>query len=311
MSQPIHAVTARGLRKSFGDFVAVAGIDFEIKSGECFGFLGPNGAGKTTTMRMIYRSTTVGAGELSIFERDASGPQNDRELKRLIGVVPQLDNLDQEMSVAENLEVFTRFYGLGRKDRKAKVDEMLEFADLMEKRDALVETLSGGMKRRLMIARGLLGEPRLVILDEPTTGLDPRARQRIWEKLSELRKRQATLILSTHYMEEAERLCDRIAVMDGGHIVALGSPAQLISDHIQAHVVEIRMGFDSDITPVEPILAYADRHEILQDRVLLYVDDAEPLIARVAAALPDHVSLVRRASLDDVFLKITGRGLDA
>lgn len=309
MSQT-SAVRAKGLFRAFDDFVAVNGIDFDIKVGECFGFLGPNGAGKTTTMRMIYRTSPVGGGTLEIFGRDASTQGADRDLKAMMGVVPQLDNLDQEMSVEENLTVFARFYGMSRADRRAKVEEMIDFADLVEKRHALVETLSGGMKRRLMIARGLLGDPKLVILDEPTTGLDPRARQRIWEKLSELRKRNATLILTTHYMEEAERLCDRIAIMDAGEIVALGSPRQLIAEHVSKHVVDVRLGFDGDRSTLKGLHADAERVEELQDRVLLYVDDAESLIARVAHEFPELDALVRQATLDDVFLKITGRGLD-
>ncbi len=304
------AVRAQGLFRAYDDFVAVNGIDFDIQVGECFGFLGPNGAGKTTTMRMIYRTSPVGGGTLEIFGRDASGQGADRDLKAMMGVVPQLDNLDQEMTVTENLTVFARFYGMSKKDRQTRVEEMIEFADLVDKRDSLVETLSGGMKRRLMIARGLLGDPKLVILDEPTTGLDPRARQRIWEKLSELRKRNATLILTTHYMEEAERLCDRIAIMDAGEIVALGSPRDLIQAHVSKHVVDIRLGFDGDAKALKPLYGDAKRVEELQDRVLLYVDDAESLIARVAHEFPELDALVRQATLDDVFLKITGRGLD-
>ncbi len=303
-------VRARGLRRSYGDFVAVDGIDFEIRRGEFFGFLGPNGAGKTTTMRMLYRASSLDGGTLEILGFDASTTAHDRSIKARVGVVPQEDNLDQEMTVAENLDVFSRFYGYSKAERRSRVEAMIMFADLDAKRNELVETLSGGMKRRLMVARGLLGSPELFVLDEPSTGLDPRARQRIWERLAELRRQKTTVVLTTHYMEEAERLCDRIAIMDAGKIVALGTPAALIRDHVPSQVVEIRLAYDQDSSIVAPLHGDALRVEDLKDRVLLYADDVQALVAR-AAELDGVQTLVRRTTLDDVFLKITGRGLGA
>lgn len=303
------AVSARNLRRTFGSFVAVDGIDFDIKRGEFFGFLGPNGAGKTTTMRMIYRATSPDGGELRVLGELADG-SNDRRIKQLVGVVPQEDNLDQEMSVAENLDVFARFYAYTAQERRERVEHLLDFADLQSKRDDKVQKLSGGMKRRLMVARGMLGNPELIILDEPSTGLDPRARQRIWEKLGELRKMQTTVVLTTHYMEEAERLCDRIAIMDQGKIVALDTPANLIANNVESHVVEVRIGYQQSASLILPLARLVPRIEELKDRILFYTDDPEPVISEVMATLEGYVSLVRRSSLDDVFLRLTGRGLE-
>jgi lipooligosaccharide transport system ATP-binding protein len=303
------AVSATNLRRTFGTFVAVDGINFEIKKGEFFGFLGPNGAGKTTTMRMIYRATSPDGGELRVLGEIADG-SNDRKIKQRVGVVPQEDNLDQEMSVAENLEVFARFYSYSAKERRQRVEHLLDFADLQAKRDDKVQKLSGGMKRRLMVARGMLGDPELIILDEPSTGLDPRARQRIWEKLGELRKMQTTVVLTTHYMEEAERLCDRIAIMDQGKIVALDSPANLIAKNVESHVVEVRIGYQQSASSILELSHLVPRIEELKDRILFYTDDPEPVISEVMANLEGYVSLVRRSSLDDVFLRLTGRGLE-
>jgi len=305
------AVEARGLEKRFGEFMAVAGIDFEIRSGECFGFLGPNGAGKTTTMRMIYRASPIGGGRLRIFGEDVVGGERDRDLKRRIGVVPQEDNLDQELSVRENLTVFCRFYGIRGGEAARRVDDLLRFANLAERADCRVQTLSGGMKRRALIARGLVADPMLLVLDEPTTGLDPQARHNLWDRLRELRRRRhATLILTTHYMDEAEQLCDRLVIMDRGRIVATGAPRELIAAHVPAHVVEVHA--DEDGGPEAAARAIedgAERHELLADRVLLYTHDPERLIAEVARKLPERESVVRRATLEDVFLKITGRRL--
>ena len=304
------AVCAKELTRRFEDLVAVDGVDFSIERGEFFGFLGPNGAGKTTIMRMIYRATPVDAGQLEVLGLDAASGEHDREIKARLGVVAQEDNLDQQTTVRENLEVFCRFYGLDADQRRRRVDELLAFAQLESKADQRVQALSGGMKRRLMIARGLISQPEVVILDEPTTGLDPRARQRIWDKLAALREKRATIILTTHYMEEAERLCDRIAVMDQGRIVAVGSPAELIDEHVPAQVIEIRIGSDELSEDVRPLLDRAERVGELRDRVLLYVDEAEALVAEFARHLPDHPTMVRHASLEDVFLSITGRGLE-
>lgn len=303
------AVEAIDLRKSYGDFEAVRGIHFSIARNECFGFLGPNGAGKSTTMRMIYRASPVGSGTLRVLGLDASTPANDRAIKARIGVVHQEDNLDQELTVAQTLEVFCRFYGLRGAEARARVDELIAFADLGDKRDRLVITLSGGMKRRLMVARGLIGDPELVVLDEPTTGLDPRARAVLWDRLAALRRRGATLVLTTHYMDEAERLCDRIAMVDGGRIVAEGTPTQLIAAHAARSVVEVDLGEEELPTALGEIGEHARSAERVGNRYLLYTDD-DALLAAVTAVAPGLPVHLRRGSLEDVFLRITGRGLD-
>jgi lipooligosaccharide transport system ATP-binding protein len=312
------AVVARDLRKSYGSFVAVDGIEFEIPKGICFGFLGPNGAGKTTTMRMIYRASPIGSGSLKILGHEVDNGRNDRLIKQQMGVVPQDDNLDQELSVRENLEVFARFYGLSRKEAKVRAVELLEFVKLTEKADAKVLELSGGMKRRVLIARGLVGNPKLVVLDEPTTGLDPQARINLWDRMRDLKRKEATLILTTHYMDEAEQLCDTLVIMDKGKIVAQGRPRDLIKQHVSSHVVEI--GLDttahrvSDGAPsatIAELSALAKRFEQHHDRLLLYVDNGEEVVTRAAQLLPDAETLLRRSTLEDVFLKITGRGLEA
>ncbi len=318
------AVTATGLSKSYGDFTAVAGIDFEIPRGVCFGFLGPNGAGKTTTMRMIYRASPVGGGSLVILGHEAAGGRNDREIKSRIGVVPQEDNLDEELMLRENLEVFARFYGLSRAEAKQRTREMIEFVRLTDKTTSKIRELSGGMRRRALIARGLLGNPELVVLDEPTTGLDPQARINLWDRLRELKRKQATLILTTHYMDEAEQLCDTLVIMDKGIIVAQGRPKDLIHEHVSSHVVEIALpstsgraampGPSRDAAPnngaIAELEAMAKRHEIHNDRLLMYVDNGEAVVTRAAQLLPDAETLLRRSTLEDVFLKITGRGLE-
>ncbi len=304
------AVVARGLRKSYGSFEAVKGIDFEIRRGECFGFLGPNGAGKSTTMRMIYRASDVGGGSLHILGYDASTPANDRAIKAGVGVVHQEDNLDQDLTVAQTIEVFCRFYGLYGAAAADKVDELLAFAELSHRRDNLISALSGGMKRRLMVARGLIGTPRLVVLDEPTTGLDPRARQALWEKLAALKRREATLILTTHYMEEAERLCDRLVIMDLGEIVAEGRPKALILEHAAPHVVEVDLDGEGEPPEAETLRSRASASDVLGGHLLLYTDDGDALLAETVTALPGHDIHLRRATLDDVFLRLTGRGLD-
>ena len=302
-------VVASDLVKKYGDFVAVDGIEFEVRRGQCFGFLGPNGAGKTTTMRMVYRALPVTAGTLRILGHDAAGGREDRSIKQRIGVVPQEDNLDQELSVREQLEVFARFYGLARREAAARIDAHLDFLGLAEKSESRVRLLSGGLKRRTQIARGLLGDPDILVLDEPTTGLDPQARQDLWERLNALKRRKATLLLTTHYMEEAERLCDRLVIIDRGKIVAEGTPQQLLKDHVRSHVVEIRIHGEVPEAAKE-LLQSVPRHEVLSERVLLYTDDGEALITKTARRLPDHRSLLRRSTLEDVFLKITGRALD-
>ncbi|RDV36902.1 ABC transporter ATP-binding protein [Bradymonadaceae bacterium TMQ3] len=310
MNNEQPAVLARGLRRTFGEFVAVDGIDFEIERGECFGFLGPNGAGKTTTMRMIYRASPVDAGRLEVLGLDAASGDFDRQIKAQMGVVAQEDNLDTETTVRENLLVFCRFYGLSRTEAARRADELLAFAGLVEKADQRVQALSGGMKRRLMIARGLISRPRIVILDEPSTGLDPRARQNVWDGLARLREDNVTLVLTTHYMDEAERLCDRIAIMDRGRIVACDSPAGLIARCSAPQVIELSLRRGPLPDRAQPLLDRALRVEHLRDRVLLYVDTPEALVGDLTRELPDHPAMVRRASLEDVFLELTGRGLE-
>jgi lipooligosaccharide transport system ATP-binding protein len=310
MSSPEIAVQARGLRKSYGDFEAVRGIDFAIRRGECYGFLGPNGAGKSTTMRMIYRASPVGGGSLEVLGLDASTAANDRAIKARIGVVHQEDNLDQELTVAQTLEVFCRFHRLRGEAARARVEELLGFADLRERRDSLVVTLSGGMKRRLMVARGLIGSPDLVVLDEPTTGLDPRARAALWDRLAALRRRGATLVLTTHYMDEAERLCDRLAMVDGGAIVAEGTPAGLIAAHVGRTVLDIDDAAAVEIDALPDLGDTARWTEKIGDRLLIATDDGDALMARVGEWLAGRPHHLRRASLEDVFLRLTGRGLD-
>jgi len=312
------AVIGKDLRKSYGDFVAVDGIDFEIPRGVCFGFLGPNGAGKTTTMRMIYRASPIGEARLNILGHDVGSGRNDRRIKQQLGVVPQDDNLDQELSVRENLEVFARFYGLSRKQAKARAVELLEFVHLTERAESKVLELSGGMKRRVLIARGLVGNPELVVLDEPTTGLDPQARINLWDRMRDLKRRNATLILTTHYMDEAEQLCDRLVIMDKGKIVAEGAPRDLIKQHVSSHVVEIDLAPSARHANAGPsnddaaaqLQGMAKRNEIHHDRLLLYVDNGEEVVGKAAQLLPDAETLIRRSTLEDVFLKITGRGLE-
>ena len=307
-AQPV--VQATGLTKKFDDFTAVDAIDFAVKRGECFGFLGPNGAGKTTTMRMIYGASPITGGSLMLAGIEAAGGQRSREIKRTIGVIPQEDNLDHELTVIENLLVFCRFHGLSGGAAKARAAELLEFVQLSEKANAKVMMLSGGMKRRLMIARGLIGDPSIIVLDEPTTGLDPGARHNLWERLYDLRRRQVTLLLTTHYMDEAEQLCDRLVIMDHGKIVATGSPRELIAEHASPHVVELQIdtadGVPDAVLALEEKAARAER---LRHRLLLYTTDGEQMIAQAAHDLPDVQSLLRRSTLEDVFLRITGREL--
>jgi lipooligosaccharide transport system ATP-binding protein len=300
-------VQARGLRKRFGGFEAVRGIDVDVARGEVFGFLGPNGAGKSSTMRMIACVSPRSGGELQVLGMDpaADGPR----IRARIGVVPQLDNLDQELTVRQNLEVYGRYFGLSRAHVRAKATELLEFAQLSERGDSEVEPLSGGMKRRLTIARALVNEPELLLLDEPTTGLDPQARHLLWERLYRLKRDGVTQIITTHYMDEAEQLCDRLVVMDSGLIVAEGAPAELIERYSTREVLELR--FPVGEAPAADALApLVERVEELPDRLLLYTADGEHAQAAVASAGHGPVSaLVRRSSLEDVFLRLTGRSL--
>lgn len=301
-------VEANGLSKRFGDFEAVRGIDVKVGAGEAFGFLGPNGAGKSSTMRMIACVSPRSGGELSVLglDPDLEGPR----IRARIGVVPQQDNLDNELTVRQNLQLYGRYFGLSRAHVRDKATELLDFAKLTDRADAEVESLSGGMKRRLTIARSLVNDPELLLLDEPTTGLDPQARHLLWDRLFRLKQQGVTLIITTHYMDEAEQLCDRLVVMDNGHIVAEGSPADLIAAHSTREVLELRFapGHQSEAAPT--VADLAERVEILPDRLLLYTADGETaLAAAVERGIRPVSSLVRRSSLEDVFLRLTGRTL--
>ncbi|MGV9305925.1 MULTISPECIES: ABC transporter ATP-binding protein [unclassified Nonomuraea] len=301
-------IYARGLVKRFGDFTAVDGIDLEVAPGEAFGFLGPNGAGKSSTMRMISCVSMPSAGELRILGMDPvrEGPA----IRARLGVCPQLDNLDPDLTVRENLTTYARYFGLSRAQARERAAEMLEFAQLTEKASSKVEPLSGGMKRRLTIARALVNEPDLVLLDEPTTGLDPQARHLLWERLFRLKQRGVTLVLTTHYMDEAEQLCDRLVVMDGGRIVAEGSPRSLIETYSSPEVVELRFGGAPLRGFTERLSGVGDRVDVLPDRILLYAKDGDEAVAEVhRRGLAPSSVLVRRSSLEDVFLHLTGRTL--
>ena len=301
-------IRARGLRKSFGDFTAVDGIDVDVHRGEAFGFLGPNGAGKSSTMRMIGCVSPLSGGELSIMGLD---PRLDgSRIRARLGVVPQRDTLDEELTVRENLLVYARYFGISRRVAAAKADELLDFAQLTDRADSKVEPLSGGMKRRLTIARSLVNDPEILLLDEPTTGLDPQARHVLWDRLFRLKRQGVTLVLTTHYMDEAEQLCDRLVVMDGGRIAAEGTPRDLIRQWSTREVVELRFAED-DHAPLEAaVQGLAERVEVLPDRLLLYTDDGDGAVDQVAARGLEPLSvLVRRSSLEDVFLRLTGRSL--
>jgi lipooligosaccharide transport system ATP-binding protein len=301
-------IRARGLTKRFGSFTAVDGVDFELRRGEAFGFLGPNGAGKSSTMRMIGCVSPPTAGELSIFGLDpvADGPA----IRARLGVVPQEDSLDVELTVRENLLVYGRYFGLSRPVIRERSDRLLDFVQLADRQNDRVEPLSGGLKRRLTIARSLINEPEILLLDEPTTGLDPQARHVVWDRLFRLKQQGVTLVITSHYMDEAEQLCDRLVVMDGGRIVAEGSPRSLIEQWSTREVLELRFA-DEDHAPYAPQVGdLADRVEVLPDRLLLYADDGEAALAEVQRrGLRPLSSLVRRSSLEDVFLRLTGRTL--
>ena len=306
MSEPL--IRARGLTKTYGDFVAVDNIDFEVAKGESFGFLGPNGAGKSTTMRIIGATSVRTSGTLTILGKDpeVNGPQ----IRAHLGVVPQQDNLDNELTVSENIFIYGRYFGLSSSFINKKIPELLEFAQLEEKKDTKVEALSGGMKRRLTIARSLVSEPDILMLDEPTTGLDPQARHILWDRLFRLKEQGVTLLITTHYMDEAEQLCDRLIVMDKGKIMAEDSPAQLIKTYSTKEVLEVRFGSDRNQEMVDVLRPLADRIEVLPDRILLYATDGEQLLEQIAAkGIHPNTSLVRRSSLEDVFLRLTGRSL--
>ena len=307
-TSPTSLIHARGLTKRFGEFVAVDAIDFEVARGESFGFLGPNGAGKTSTMRMIGCVSPISDGSLTVMGMDPAtqGPQ----IRAHLGVVPQQDTLDVELTVRENLAIYGRYFGLSRAEVARRADELLEFAQLTERADEQVEPLSGGMKRRLTIARSLINEPTVLLLDEPTTGLDPQARHLLWDRLYRLKQRGVTLVLTTHYMDEAEQLCDRLVVMDKAKIVAEGSPRELIERYSTREVTELRFAPGIAETLDGQLEGIAERVEHLPDRVLLYADDGEAAAVEVhQRGLKPETVLVRRSSLEDVFLRLTGRSL--
>ena len=301
-------IVATSLTKTYGDFVAVDGVNFTVRRGESFGLLGPNGAGKSTTMKMIAATSQRTGGELSILGKDPNtqGP----EIRAHLGVVPQQDNLDRELKVWENLMVYGRYFGLSRKWLKGKIEELLEFAQLVEKRNNKTEELSGGMKRRLTIARGLVNEPEILLLDEPTTGLDPQARHILWDRLFRLKEQGVTLVITTHYMDEAEQLCDRLMVMDKGKIMAEGSPAELIKKYSSKEVLEVRFGSENNVVFAEKLKGIGERLEVLPDRILVYAQSGEKCLEQIVKlGLEPVTSLVRRSSLEDVFLRLTGRTL--
>ena len=301
-------ISARGLTKKFGELTAVDAIDFDVAKGESFGLLGPNGAGKSTVMRMIGATSQRDSGQLTILGKDPD--KNGPQIRAHLGVVPQQDNLDMQLSVTENLYIYGRYFGLPRKFVKGKIDELLTFAQLEEKRDAKVEALSGGMKRRLTIARALVSEPEILMLDEPTTGLDPQARHILWDRLFRLKEQGVTLVITTHFMDEAEQLCDRLIVMDKGKIMAEGSPASLIKDYSTKEVLEVRFGSDRNQEVADKLRSMCERIEELPDRVLMYTEDGEALLEKIySSGLHPKTSLVRRSSLEDVFLRLTGRSL--
>jgi lipooligosaccharide transport system ATP-binding protein len=301
-------IYARGLVKRFGDFTAVAGIDVDVARGEAFGFLGPNGAGKSSTMRMIGCVSQPSGGTLRILGMDPR--RQGTAIRARLGVCPQQDSLDPELSVKENLVTYARYFGIPRRTAKVKADELLDFVQLSERADSKVEPLSGGMKRRLTIARALVNDPDIVLLDEPTTGLDPQARHLVWDRLFRLKQQGVTLVLTTHYMDEAEQLCDRLVVMDGGKIVAEDSPRALIDRYSTREVLELRFGLDPLDDVAGKLNGLADRIEVLPDRILLYSEDGDAAAAAVLArGLTPSGTLVRRSTLEDVFLHLTGRTL--
>jgi lipooligosaccharide transport system ATP-binding protein len=299
---------ATGLTKAFGEFIAVDGIDFAVQRGESFGFLGPNGAGKSSTMKMVGCVSPATGGRLRVFGQDPAthGPQ----IRARLGVVPQKDTLDEELTVQENLWIYGRYFGLSRSEVRSRATELLEFAQLTDRATSKVEPLSGGMKRRLTIARSLISRPEILLLDEPTTGLDPQARHALWDRLFRLKRTGVTLVLTTHYMDEAEQLCDRLVVMDHGKIVAQGSPRSLIKEFSTREVLELRFDTDDHASPGAALAGIGERIEVLPDRLLIYAEDGDAAAAAVhGRGVEPLSSLVRRSTLEDVFLHLTGRTL--
>jgi lipooligosaccharide transport system ATP-binding protein len=305
---PDSVIVATEVTKRFGDFDAVDGVTFEVAPGESFGLLGPNGAGKSTTMRMVGAVSPRSGGELRILglDPDRHGP----EIRSQLGVVPQTDNLDIELPVLDNVIVYGRYFGLPRRLIRQRADELLRFAQLTEKAKTRIDDLSGGMKRRLTIARALINDPKILLLDEPTTGLDPQARHVLWDRLFRLKEQGTTLVLTTHYMDEAEQLCDRLIVVDKGRIMAEGTPAALIRRYSSREVLELRFGSGRNAAAAVRLEGIGDRVEVLPDRVLIYAADGESALEAVRGrGLEALTSLVRRSSLEDVFLRLTGRSL--
>ena len=301
-------LVARGLKKSYDDFDAVKGVDFEVHPGECFGFLGPNGAGKTTTMKMIYGAVIPTAGKLDVEGLDVR--RCEREIKRRIGVVPQENNLDDDLKVRENLLVYGRYYDLPRKLARQRADDLLEFVQLTEKANSKVEQLSGGMKRRLLIARALINDPGIVVLDEPTTGLDPQARHLVWDRLRGLTAEGKTLLLTTHYMEEATRLCDRLVIMEDGLVIAEGSPEELVEEHVSPQVLEFRASLETLERLSIIVDAAADAVECSGEALLAFTADGDALMEKVHdSGIVVENTIYRQAGLEDVFLRLTGRRL--
>jgi lipooligosaccharide transport system ATP-binding protein len=299
-------VSASGLTKTYGDLVAVAGISFEIREGECFGFLGPNGAGKTTTVRMIHCVSPLTSGSLTV--GGLAVAVDNRAIKKMTGVIPQEINLDNDLTVYENLVVFARFFDIGRREAKARIGELLRFVELEAKAGNKISELSTGMKRRLLIARALINRPRLIVADEPTTGLDPQARHLIWQRLRRLKAQGTTLVLTTQYMEEAQQLCDRIVVMHQGRILKEGTPAKLVEEEIGREVVEVRVPPEDDDRVLAHVAEFPCHHERVGDTLYFYCRDGHGLMRRLLELdLPN--TLNRPATLEDVFLKLTGRSL--
>ena len=305
-----NVIVAQNLQKHYGDFHALKGVSFSIREGECFGLLGHNGAGKSTTMKMIYGLSTVESGCLSILGQPVS--LTPPAVKQLLGVVPQEDNLDPDLPVLENLEVYAGLFGMGRQQARKASLEMLSFMGLESKEESLVDTLSGGQKRRLIIARALLNHPRLLILDEPTTGLDPQGRHLVWQKLRSLKAEGVTLILTTHYMEEAAQLCDRLIIMHEGLVLTEGTPEELVAAHVLPHVIEIRLPLDAipgDLS--DKVLQFGGVPMEVMDSLFLYAADGKSLWQQIGEwGLPQHACFLRRSTLEDVFLKLTGRGTE-
>jgi lipooligosaccharide transport system ATP-binding protein len=305
---PAPVIAATNLVKKYKDFAAVDGISFEVAPGESFGLLGPTGAGKSTTLRMVGAVSTRTSGDLSVLDLDPN--QFGPEIRSQLGVVPQSDNLDSELRVRDNLIVYGRYFGLPLSHVKARADELLAFAQLEDKAKSKVDDLSGGMKRRLTIARALINDPRILLLDEPTTGLDPQARHILWDRLFRLKEQGTTLVLTTHYMDEAEQLCDRLVVVDKGTIMAEGSPAALIREYSSREVLEVRFGSEKNAEVAGMLDGIGERVEVLPDRILVYSDNGEAELVRMTErGLHPITSLVRRSSLEDVFLRLTGRSL--